>query len=312
MKKVVSISIGSSKRDHTVQTKILDQDILLERIGTDGDKEKAINLIKDLDGKVDAFGLGGIDMYLKCKDKRYTIKDSIPFMQAAVKTPILDGTFLKDTLERRIIKLIDKENIVKLKGKKVLITSALDRYGMAAAFEELESNIVYGDIIFALGIPLRIRSYNTLYNVARVLAPLILKLPFEMLYPTGQAQEIVSNSKHNIFFEEADIIAGDYLYIRKNMPAKMEGKIIITNTITTKDVEELRQRGVKILITTTPTFNGRSFGTNVIEAMIVALLGKRPERMSSKDFNNILDKLNFEPRIEYLNHRDNILLNNEN
>lgn len=311
MKRVVSISIGSSKRNHKVETNMLGQDIIIERIGTDGDKEKAIQLIKNLDGKVDAFGLGGIDMYLRCKDKRYIIKDSIPLKQAAAITPILDGTFLKDTLERRIIELLNAEGTISLKGKKILITSALDRYGMAAAFEEQGSSIVYGDIIFALGIPLRIKSYNTLYNIARVLAPLILKLPFQMLYPTGKSQDASSNNKFDKFFQEADIIAGDYLYIKKYMPEKMEGKIIITNTITSSDIEELTKRGVELLVTTTPEFNGRSFGTNVMEAVIVALSGKNLENMDNKDFNQMLDELEFRPRVEYLKESKRNLQNNE-
>lgn len=310
MKRVVSVSIGSSKRNHSVKTNMLGEDIIIERIGTDGDKEKAIQLIRDLDGKVDAFGLGGIDIYLRCKDKRYIIKDSIPLKQAAVKTPILDGTFLKDTLERRIIELVNSEGIISLKDKKVLVTSALDRYGMAAAFEEQGSKVVYGDLIFALGIPLRIKSYNTLYNIARIVAPLLLKLPFHMLYPTGKSQDAASNNKFNSFFQEADIIAGDYLYIKKYMPEKMEGKIIITNTITSNDIEDLTNRGVVTLVTTTPELNGRSFGTNVMEALIVALSGKNPEDMSNKDFNQMLDELNFRPRVEYLNKNNKISLNN--
>lgn len=301
MKRVVSISIGSSKRNHRVETSMLGQDISIERIGTDGDKKKAIQLIKELDGKVDAFGLGGIDIYLRCKDKRYIIKDSIPLKQAALKTPVLDGTFLKDTLERRIISLINEENILSLKDKKVLITSALDRYGMAAAFEEHSSIVTYGDIRSALGIPLKIKSYNTLYNIARVVAPILLRLPFHMLYPTGKSQDADSNSKFSRFFQEADIVAGDYLYIKKYMPKTMKGKIIITNTITPSDIEDLTKRGVELLVTTTPELNGRSFGTNVIEAAIVALSGRTPENMESKDFDKMLDELGFRPRIEYLN-----------
>jgi len=283
---------------------MLGEDIIIERIGTDGDKDKAIQLIKELDGKVDAFGLGGIDIYLKCKDKRYVIKDSIPLKEAATKTPILDGSFLKDTLERRIIRFINSENIVSLRGKKVLLTCALDRYGMAAAFEEHGCHVVYGDIIFALGIPLKINSYNTLYNIARVFAPILLRLPFHMLYPTGKDQDSMPNNKFNSFFKEVDIIAGDYLYIKKYMPEDMRGKIIITNTITSSDIVDLKKRGVELLITTTPELNGRSFGTNVMEAAIVALSGKRPEEMGSEGFDQMLDQLEFRPRTEYLNEKN--------
>jgi len=303
MKRIVSISIGSSKRDHKVEAKILGEDFLIERLGTDGDKEKAIELIKELDGKIDAFGMGGIDMYLTCKDKRYIIKDSIPIKNAAVKTPMLDGTFLKDTLERRVVRYINKEGILKLKGKKVLITSALDRYGMAEAFQEAGSDLIYGDVIFALGIPIKIKSYNTLYNVARILAPILVKMPFEMLYPTGKKQEKSVNSNLSKYYHEADIIAGDFNQIRMYMPKDMIGKVIITNTVTSHDIEDLRSRGLELLITTTPEFEGRSFGTNVMEATIVAFLEKKPESMTSEDFDKALDMLDFKPRVVHMQEK---------
>jgi len=60
---------------------------------------------------------------------------------------------------------------------------------------------------------------------------------------------------------KADVIAGDYLYIDKYMPEDLQGKIILTNTTTSENVEELKKRGVSLLITTTPVIEGRSFGT---------------------------------------------------
>jgi hypothetical protein len=59
MKHAVSISIGSSKRDKKVEFSLLGEKVALERIGTDGDMEVAARMFQDLDGKVDAFGVGG-------------------------------------------------------------------------------------------------------------------------------------------------------------------------------------------------------------------------------------------------------------
>ncbi|EOC99777.1 hypothetical protein [Caldisalinibacter kiritimatiensis] len=307
MKRVVSVSIGSSKRNHKVKTNMFGEEFIIERIGTDGDKEKAINLIKELDGKVDAFGMGGIDIYLVCKDKKYIIKDSTPLKEAAVKTPIVDGSSLKNTLERRVIEYINKNNIVKLKNANILLTSALDRFGMAEAFEKVGSIVTYGDVMFTLGIPVKIKSYNTLYNIAKILAPIATKLPFEMLYPTGKKQEVIKEDKFEKYYQEADIIAGDFLYINRYMPSDMKGKTIITNTVTANDIQEMKRKGVKLLITTTPEFEGRSFGTNVMEATIVALLGKYPEELTDKEYNRALDMFDFRPRIEYLNEEEQVL-----
>ena len=63
MKRIVSVSIGSSKRDSKAVVRVLGEEFSLERMGTDGDIQKAIATIKELDGKVAAFGMGGIDLY---------------------------------------------------------------------------------------------------------------------------------------------------------------------------------------------------------------------------------------------------------
>ena len=119
MKRIVSISIGSSSRDHRVETEILGEQFQIERIGTDGDIKKAIQLINELDGKVDAFGMGGIDIYLYGKNsKRYILRSALPILRAAVKTPIVDGSGLKNTLERRVVQFVNDECGISLMDKR--------------------------------------------------------------------------------------------------------------------------------------------------------------------------------------------------
>jgi hypothetical protein len=298
MKRVLSVSIGSSTRDHSVEAEIMGEKFIIERKGTDGDINKAIELIKEHDGKVDAFGMGGIDLYIYGGGKRYIIKDAVPLKEAAKISPIVDGSGLKNTLERKVIEYIDKNNIINLNDKKVLVVSAMDRFGMAEALEGVGAKVICGDLIFALGIPKKINSIRTLHRIARAIAPIVCKLPFEVLYPTGKKQETRSDKFHS-FYYEADIIAGDFLYINKYMPATLENKVIITNTVTARDIENLARTGISILITTTPEYGGRSFGTNVMEAIIVALMGK--EEPTPDEYEDYLNRLDFKPRIEYLN-----------
>lgn len=299
MKRIVSVSIGSSTRNHVAEAELLGEKFIIERIGTDGDMNKAIEMIKELDGKVDAIGMGGIDLYVYSSNKRYTIKDAVPMMEAAKKTPIVDGSGLKNTLERRVVNYVN-ENVISLSGKKVLMVSAADRFGMAEALHSLGADITFGDVIFALNIPIPIKSYRVFQMAADMILPIASRMPFEKLYPTGHEQEI-NVSKYEKYFEEAEIIAGDFLFIKKYMPKNLKGKIILTNTVTSSDVVELKKRGVRMLITTTPEFNGRSFGTNVLEGVIVSLIDKELKDVTSDDYNKVLDKLSFKPRIELLN-----------
>jgi hypothetical protein len=300
MKHVLSVSIGSSKRDHKVEIELLGEKFIIERRGTDGDIKRAIEIIKEMDGKVSAFGMGGIDLYLCAGNRRYIIRDAVPIARAAKISPIVDGSGLKNTLERKVIDYLVRENKVDFKRKKVLLVSGMDRFGMAESLEKAGCDMVLGDLIFALGIPIPLHSLKSLDILAKLAAPIVCKLPFKMLYPTGEKQEKV-DTRHRRFYDEADIIAGDFHFIRRYMPPEIPGKIILTNTVTKDDVKMLSQRGARMLITTTPELDGRSFGTNVMEGVLVSLSDKPYKSLTPKDYEDLLEKIGFAPRIEILN-----------
>lgn len=300
MKHVISISLGSSKRNHTVEAEFLGEKFLIERIGTDGDMNKAEALLKELDGKVDAFGMGGIDLYIVTGGRRYAIRDAERLARAVTKTPIVDGGGLKNTLERRVIRYLEESNRVTLAGKRALLVSGADRWGMAEGLTQAGCILTCGDIIFALGLPIPLRSLNQLKVAAALIAPIVVRLPFKLLYPTGKKQEKV-NPRFTRYYLDNDIIAGDFLFIKRHLPAEIPGKTIITNTVTATDVEDLRARGVKTLVTTTPELGGRSFGTNVMEAVLVSLAEKPWTELTENDYEELLDRLDLKPRILTLN-----------
>jgi hypothetical protein len=298
VKKVVSISLGSSKRNHAVEVTLLGQACRVERIGTDGDMPKMMQMITELDGSVDAFGLGGMDLYVFAGSRRYTLREARKVSRAAKKSPIVDGSGLKNTLERKVIYYLQQETDLLQNKPKVLMMSGADRFGMAEALHAAGCPLILGDLVFTIGLPMPLYSLKALENVARVLAPFLCQLPLSMLYPTGQKQE-ENKPKAPSLFAGAEIVAGDFHFIRRYMPEDMRGKIIITNTTTKDDVALLKERGVKTLITTTPELDGRSFGTNVMEALLVSLSGKGRE-LGASEYEELLDAINFAPRITHL------------
>lgn len=297
MKRVVGVSIGSSKRDHEVELELLGERIRIERRGTDGDLKKAASIIRELDGKVDAIGLGGLDLYIFAGGRRYTFRDAKRLARAARITPVVDGSGLKNSLERWVISYLKEHEKLDFTGKRVLMVAAVDRFGMAEELARTGCAMTFGDLIFALGVPIPLHSLRTVARLARVIAPVVTQLPFKMLYPTGEAQER-SIDRFARFFEEADLIAGDFHFIRRYMPKSLMGKGVITNTVTQDDLELLRERGVAYVVTTTPNMDGRSFGTNVIEAALVAVSGKRGKELSPEEYLAMIERLEFRPRIE--------------
>jgi hypothetical protein len=76
---------------------------------------------------------------------------------------------------------------------------------------------------------------------------------------------------------------------------------MITNTTTEDDVRTLRERGLHVLITTTPRLAGRSFGTNAIEAVCRCLIDKPDDRITATDFTSIIEAIPLRPELLILN-----------
>ncbi len=301
MKRAVSISIGSSKRDKAVDVNMLGEKVSIERIGTDGDMNAAALKYRELDGKVEAFGVGGADLGLMVDQKWYPLYSVRPMIRYVKKTPIVDGVGLKNTLENKSATFLDEKvgGYIRERGKKAFVVSGADRWGMSKSFLDAGYECVFGDIMFGLGLPVPLHTAGQLKTLAAILMPLVGRLPFKWVYPTGEKQE-VRIPKYEKYYRWATVVAGDCHYIKRHMPDDMQGKVVLTNTTTPEDVALFKQCGIKYLVTTTPVLDGRSFGTNMMEAALVAISGKgRP--LTQAEYAELLAKLNFEPQLQELN-----------
>ena len=305
MKKILSISIGSSSRDHTTIHEFLGQECEISRQGTNGDMAKAVQRYKDLDGKVDAFGVGGVEFYLRVADKKYYFRDVQRIRDAIKISKVGDGNGVKGLLERRAFEFLEKHLNEKegktLKGMKAMQTTVVERYSMGEAMTDVGLDVTFGDFMFALGLPFAIKGLRAARVVASTLLPVVTQMPFAWLYPLGSEQDKPPQPKWTKYYEESQVIAGDFLQIRAHMPDDLSGKIIVTNTTTARNVEELQKRKLHILVTVTPRLEGRSFGTNVMEATLLALMDKPQADVTQADFLEMIKRIPLEPNIEVLN-----------
>lgn len=296
-KHVVSVSLGASKRNAREEISVLGQPFILERIGTDGDAKQAAELFRALDGRVDAFGLGGADLYVIAAGRRYTFNNVRKLVANAKITPVLDGSGLKNTLEREAVAQLDP--LLNWRMQKVLMVSAVDRFGMAEALAQAGADVVYGDIVFGLNLDIPLRSLAALRRIAHLALPVITQLPQDWFYPTGAKQDSSVQGKGTRYYAWADVIAGDTHYAKRYAPHDLRGKTILTQTITEADRVWMKERGVARLITTTPRIGSRNFATNVLEAFFVALSGKR-EALSEQEYLHYIRELGFRPEINEL------------
>lgn len=308
MKEALSISIGSSRRDKSVNVKLLGQDVHISRIGTDGDMKAARQLFRENDGRVDAFGVGGADLGLFVDNHWYPLYSILPLVKDVTRTPVVDGCGLKNTLEARAAAVLEEEigSYLDQIGRKALVMTAVDRYGLLRAFVDAGYDCLFGDALFSLGVSLPIRRERGVKTLAALLIPIVSRLPFKWVYPVGEKQ----HERHPRFvwaFDNAAVIAGDCHYITQFMPDRLDGKVIVTNTTTPADVKLFQDAGVKYLLTTTPVYEGRSFGTNMMEAGLLAAAGYR-EKVNYRqyeDYFKMMSELvaaaNLRPQLQVLN-----------
>jgi hypothetical protein len=298
LKRAVSVSLGSSTRDKRVVVDLKGQPINVERIGTDGDVQKARQLFAALDGEVDALGVGGVDLYLRLDDREYPLHAALKLVQDVHRTPVVDGRGLKHTLERRVFELAEEELGGVPHFRHAFVPVAVDRLGLAQAAAEVSDEVIMGDLMVALGIPIDIRGIEQFRKVARVLLPIVSHFPMSLLFYGSSSEE--PEPKYERYWSEADLIAGDFLFMRKYLPDDLAGKTVITNTTTPENIEFLRARGVRQVITTTPRYEGRSFGTNLTEAMLTAYAGKG-RALTDAELNELIDELDLRPSVQRLN-----------
>jgi len=295
VKRAVSISLGSSTRDKRVIVEYKGDRIALERIGTDGDVVRARRLFAALDGAVDALGVGGVDLYLRLDGREYPLRAALALVEDVRQTPVVDGRGLKHTLERRVFELVDPLDERPLRFRRAFIPMTVDRVGLAEAVSEVAEEVVFGDLIVGLGVPIPIRGIGSYRRVARCLFPIVSYFPMRLLYYAGSPESNGPNCDRHL--READLIAGDFLFMRQYLPDDLSGKTILTNTTTPENVAFLRARGVRRIITTTPRYDGRSFGTNLLEAGLTAYAGRR-RPLSTEELSGLIAELDLRPTMQ--------------
>lgn len=294
MKHAVSPSLGSSKRDKSVVVTLGGEQILVERLGTDGDVAALKKMYREMDGKVDAFGMGGVDLYIRLDKKEYPLYAALDLVKDVHLTPICDGRGLKHTLERRLFELALPQLGTLPHFRQAFVPVAIDRVGLAEAVTEVSERVLFGDLMVALGIPVKIWGLRNYLRVAKSLMPFVSRFPLSMLfYGSGGSER---NPKYLQAWQSSDLLAGDFLFLRKYVPDDLAGKVVITNTTTEENVEFMKARGVKLMITSTPRYEGRSFGTNMMEATLTAYAGKG-RRLTDAELNGLIDSLELKPSV---------------
>jgi hypothetical protein len=238
-------------------------------------------------------------MILRAGERRYKLAAGLKLAAQVKITPLVDGGGIKDTVERDLVSYIRAQAGWPRRDQVVLMPSVLDRFGLAASLEQAGCRLIIGDAMFALGVPLPFYSLASFNTAARAALPLLRSLPIGFLYPLGEKQAAIK-SRYEQYYRRAEILAGDFHYLRRYLPADLSGKDIITSTVSPDDVKDLKNRGARWLATASPSFYGRSLSANVLEAICAALLESKGGPAPAL-YPGLFKQIGWKPRLERLN-----------
>ena len=259
MKQVVSISLGSSNNNYDFQTSFLGEKFRIRRIGTNGDYDKAVDLLVQLDAETDAFGLGSVKLPPARKNSRlidmaanflnYVHDDSskIAKLRSRLKTPVTTGDHLLNVAYEWAIRSLQFEYTGYFNNARVLFLSGMTHYRMASVMSEFTENMTFADPVIENGISKFMHSFRELDLYAKGAHEILKWVPSKRL--TSSAVPIKKWNTHILrkAMQKAHIIVVPYHnfydYVEDCTPEELGGKTIITTTAYEDRIEFLKNQG---------------------------------------------------------------------
>ena len=302
MKEVLVIH-NAKDGDETVTIEFLEQQIQIRRIACGGDASLAEKWIAEYDGRVDAVGLEGMPAQLVLGPARRSHERGVQLASSARLTPVVDGSGIRAGLERWGIILADRAQPGIFSQKHILMVPGLNHEGVVHALLKHTSKIRYADpvVYFALPDFPGVSSRQMLEQVAGPTLEQLKDAPFRRIVPQAG---IPGTPRAVRPFNWADVLVGDIGAILRYAPQKLAHKIIVVNAANEDDIQELRRRGVSIVVSLIPDLDEqarrRGWGDATVEAVLAALRPDKASPLSEDTYLDLIANIDWQPDIRYL------------
>lgn len=295
MKKVVTVTLGSSKQDFSFETNFLGERFSVKRMGADNDPTKAWELMRRQQATADAIGLGEIGDHYNVGQNTLINKETKRLLNVVTRVPATTGATLRRLLQVRALHYVQNHIGSYFNNNLVLFFSGMRNYDMAVAMQDYTPNLSFADALTQTGAPALLTSLNQLEIYAKGRDVALAGRRGELL---EGALAGFKNSRLAAAVEKSHVIVGTYAEIKAVASAgSLDGKTVITSAVDDDRLEQFKLWKANLVVDVSPKLFDRVVGVNVIEAMILAALGKPPEQVSDDDFAEILDELKITPRL---------------
>ena len=295
MKKVVTVTLGSSKKDFEFKTKFLGQEFQVRRFGADKDSSKAWELMRRQQANADAIALSDMPDHYHVGLRTVINKKSQHLMQVVTRVPVTTGASLRRLLQVRAVRHVQKELGHYFNNNLVLFLSGMRNYDMAVALSDYTRNLSFADPVFHAASPVLLSSLDQLELFAKGKELLPDGVPGEFL------KSVLGTLKNKIVANavaKSHVIVGTFREIQAVASGgNLEGKTLITSAVDDEALAFFARHKVNLAVDVTPKLFDQVVGISTITAMILAATGKAESELTDHDFEEILHELDIKPRL---------------
>ncbi len=295
MKKVVSVTMGSSKKDFSFETDFLGQHFKVQRMGADKDPKKAWEMLRRQQASADALGLSEVADHCHVGTTTIVNRDTQKLLKVVTRVPVTTGAKLRRLLQVRAVRYVQRELGHYFNNNLVLFLSGMRNYEIAVALSDYTKNLSFADPVFQAGSPVLLGSLAQLELYAKGNEFVASQKPWRMLEKSlaGLKNMRVANA-----VGKAHVIVGNYDEIRAvGSLANLHGKTLITSAVDDEQMTFYKQCKVNLVIDISPKLFDRVVGISTLEAMILAKLERNAEELADEEFEEIIDELDLKPRL---------------
>jgi predicted amino acid dehydrogenase len=299
MKLVASVSLGSRKQDFDFRCHFLGQTLRVRRFGSDGRTDKALRLLRRWEKQADAIGLGVPKDDFRIGGQRFVDSDAARLKAAVSRVPVTSGSRLTDILQEWAVRHTQSALGGVFTNARVIFLGGMAHFKLAKVFSEFSPNLRFADPILQLGVPKLLSSLEALSLFAQgthyvrdwVPARTMPRALFDHWTRFVLSQAMRKATVVVAMAHELDPFGLE----------ELAGKTVITSDASDERIAQWRDKGVAMVVDGSPHLYGHVLGPQLLDAMILAATGRRPDDMHDDDYLEIIERLELAPRVLYPN-----------
>ena len=180
----------------------------------------------------------------------------------------------------------------------MFLSGALN-YRLAAVMAELTDNLSFADPVAQFGLPGLLHSLGALELYAAGTHPILRFEGRKALMPAVTPVRFLNHLLLRRAVKDAQVVVAPYDQLAHYDRDELEGKTVITSTVSDLRLEALRDKGVRMVLDCSIQPFKQTVGLNIVEAMVMAALEKPAGAITHDDYLEIFTDLELKPRILY-------------